>query len=321
MNLVRRLTSVSDRTLGRMTKIGAAVLVIGVPVFAAFYYMDTHVDSGPSLTSRRLSAAEQAVVKAPRNLSARLGLAQAYIEAGKDDKALAQYDEVLSADPDHRVALLARGDLLRRRNDLTGATAMYTTLIGPAAKGEFAGADTDLGAAYYGLAAVQLEQGKPKQAVVTLQHTVGIESTDADAWYLMASALLKAGAPARAVEAYRRAVLFVPTGWCEPYVGMQTAYRRIGKEPLARYAGAMAGFCDGHADSARAELTALTTGPAALDAMLGLGMIAEVQADRTAAADWYRRALRIDHSNITAATGLARLGQPAPGAAHGQAAR
>jgi superkiller protein 3 len=309
---LRRIASVSDRTLRRLTRAGVLILVTGVPLFAAVYYMDQHVDAGPSLADRRVEAAEQLVRKQPDNVTYRLGLAQAYVMSGRRDDALVQYDEVLKGEPGHRVALLGRGDLLRERGDLAGAAEMYTKLIGPAAKGEFAGADTTLAAAYYGLAAVQLAQRRPKQAVSTLEQVLQIDPTDADAWYLMGSASLRAGAPARAVEAFRKAVLFVPTGWCEPYGAMASAYKALKRAPSAQYARAMADFCGGRVTEARERLAGLTSGPAALDAMLGLGMVAEAQTDRAAAAGWYRKALKLDPKSFVALSGLTRLGQPAP---------
>lgn len=311
---LRRIASVSDRTLRRFTRAGLVILAIGVPLFGVFYYMDQHVDAGPSLADRRVQSAEELVRKQPDNLAYRLGLAQSYAAAGRDDSALKQYDEILKVESGHRFALLGRGDLLRENGDLAAAAKTYQRIIGPAAKGEFAGADTLLASAYYGLAAVRTAEGRPKDALGALEKVLEIDGTDADAWYLLGSAALEADAPDRAVRAFREAVRFVPTGWCEPYRGMSSAYAALKQPAGAQYAAGMLAFCDGSVDDARDRLVPLASGPMALEVTLGLGMIAEAQADGTSAVAWYRKALKLDGTNFVALNGLARLGRPAPGA-------
>jgi len=48
--------------------------------------------------------------------------------------------------------------------------------------------------------------------------------------------------------------------------------------------------------------------------MLGLGMIAEADDDRAAAAGWYRKVVAVDKDNFSATTGLSRLGAGSAGA-------
>jgi hypothetical protein len=76
----------------------------------------------------------------------------------------------------------------------------------------------------------------------------------------------------------------------------------------------MADFCNGKPDAASQRLQSLTSGPAAVDALLGLGLIAETSSNRTAAADWYQKVLQAQPGNATALTALGRLGvKPATG--------
>ena len=53
-------------------------------------------------------------------------------------------------------------------------------------------------------------------------------------------------------------------------------------------------------------------GPAKLDALLGLATIAEAESSKAEAATWYRQVLTVDPTNISAISGLSRLGV-APG--------
>ncbi|MHB1475104.1 MAG: tetratricopeptide repeat protein [Dermatophilaceae bacterium] len=308
MKLSRRSTSVSDRTLSRLLRLGVLVLTIGVLAFAGIYYQDQHVDATPSLISRQTQTAEQAVRKAPGNLGARLALATAYQANQRMDDALKQYDEILKVDGGNRAALLGRGGVLMAKGDLTAAAASYQKIVGKAAPGEFAGNDPQLAQAYFSLGQIALKQGRAKDAVSSLESAVKIDPGDADAWYALGTANLKAGAPERAVEALRTALKFVPTGWCEPYTALNQVYQKLGRTSEAEYAGAMVDFCQKRPADAKRRLQTLTSGPTAVDAMLGLGMIAETESDRQSATRWYQKVLAADPKNFNASTGLTRLG-------------
>jgi Tfp pilus assembly protein PilF len=67
-------------------------------------------------------------------------------------------------------------------------------------------------------------------------------------------------------------------------------------------------YCSHEPAQAKTQLEGLADGPAGLDAMLGLGLIAQVDKDTNTAISWYRKALAKDPRNITAMSGLAALG-------------
>ena len=308
MKMSRRKASVPDRTLSRLLRLGVLVLVVGVLAFAGIYYQDQHVDSGTSMIDRQTQAAEQAVRKAPSNIGARLALAASYQTAKRMDDALKQYDEVLKADGKHRAALLGRGEVLIAKGDLTGAAATYHKITDVESKGEFAGQDPQLAEAHYFLGSIAVKQGKTKDAITELEAALKIERTDSDALYLLGVARLKDGSPQLAVDALARAIQFVPTGWCEPYSQLAQAYAKLGRKPQAEYAGAMVDFCQKRPADAKRRLQALASGPAAVDAMLGLGMIAEAESDRQGATRWYQKVIGTDSKNFNARAGLTRLG-------------
>lgn len=308
MNVVRRIASVSDRTIERLTKAGLLILAIGIPVFGVFYYLDQRVDGGPKLVDRQVAAAEAAVRKQPGNVALRVGLAQFYQEAKQFDGALGQYDEILKADAKNKGALLGRGHVLVQLGDNERAAAAFQKVIAVAKDGEFAGSDSQLQEAYYNLASVKLTQGQDAQAVEAVEAALRIDPTDADAFYLLGTAAIKAGQPARAVVALRQATRFVPTGWCAPYEELNRAYTTLGRAPQAAYAGGMTALCHNQPAEARRLLEALVTGPVAVDAMTGLAMTAESEFDRAGAIRWYRKVLAADPKNFTATSGMSRLG-------------
>jgi len=300
--------SASDRRLNRLLRAGVAVFVVGALAFAGVYYQDQHVNAGPSLVDRQIAGAEAAVKKTPNNLGIRLQLAAAYQTDKRPNDALKQYDEVLKADKTNRTALLGRGSTLTSTGDLTAAAAAYHKITDAGSKGEFAAADPQLEEAHYFLGSIAVKQGKTKEALTELSAALKIDRTDSDALYLMGVAELKAGAPLLAVSALKQAILFVPMGWCEPYSQLSVAYGKLGSASQATYAGAMTDFCLKKPTEAKNQLKTLTTGPAAVDATLGLGLIEETESNKAEAVSWYKKALILDRTNANAISSLSRLG-------------
>lgn len=309
---VRPRVSVSDRTLTRLIRAGILALAVLIPLVAAVYVLDRGSDHGPTLVERQIAAAEEAVRKAPGKIPPRLALAQIYEAANRPDSALEQYDEVLRANAPEKTALLGRGDILLAKGDFAGASKAFTRVIGTASRKEFSNIDPQLEHAYYGLGAVAIAQGRSRDAVAALETAVRVDPADADAWYLLGTARLATSDAKGAVEALERAVAFVPTGWCEPYAALSQASAKLGRKADAEFAGGMVDFCQQQTDAAVERLEALTSGPAAVKAMMGLGMIAEATNDRVGALRWYTKVIATDPANFNARTGLTRLGIAPP---------
>jgi len=284
------------------------VLAIGIPLLGVLYVLDQYRTPGPSLIDRDIQVAEQAVTENPNLLTARLALAQSYSKNGRFADAIAQYDEILAASPDAGVALLGRGSAEISLDRLDAATADFQKIVDAAKGGEMANVDPQLESAYYSLGVIALKQGQPKEAVVQLASAIQIKRTDADALNLLGTALLQAGEPSRAVTATRQAIALVPIGWCDPYAQLETAYTSLNDAAGAQYATGMTAFCQGRPDEAKATLEPLTSGTYAVDALVGLGLVAETQNDAAAAAAAYSKALEKDPKNFAATTGLGRIG-------------
>lgn len=289
-------------------RLGVMVLVIGVAALGFLYYNDQVVHAGPSLAGRQIEGAEAAVKKAPTNIAVRLQLAAAYTQDKRPNDALKQYDEILKADKGNRSALLGRGGALMAKDDLKGAAAAYRTITAASRKGEFAGADPQLQEAFYYLGSIALKEHKAKEAIKELQSALNIQRSDSDALYLMGVARLQDGAPQLAVDSFKQALLFVPTGWCEPYSQLALAYGKLAYPAQATYAAAMADACNKKPAQAKKQLKTLTAGPVAVDALLGLAQIAETENSNPEAISWYKQVLTVDRKNISAISALARLG-------------
>jgi tetratricopeptide (TPR) repeat protein len=302
--------------MSRLLRLGVLVLVIGVIAFAGIYYQDQHVSAGPSMIGRQTQTAEQAVRKAPTNITARLQLAGAYMQDKRYDEALTQYEEILKAAKDNKTALLGSGGALMAKGDLAAASTAYHRITSGNAKLEFAGADPQLQEAHYYLGSIAAKQGKSKEAITELQSALKIVPTDSDALYLLGVTRLKTGSPKLAVDSLKQALLFVPTGWCEPYSQLAVAYTKLGQAPQSTYASGMADSCLKKPAEAKRKLTSLTAGPLAVDALLGLGLMAETASNQSEATSWYQKVLAVDAKNASAKSALTRLGAgpkiPAP---------
>jgi tetratricopeptide (TPR) repeat protein len=278
------------------------------------YYLGQKVDAQPSIADRAITTAEAAVKEAPNDVSARLELASAYIQAGRTDEALGQFEEITTAQPTNRTALLGAGSILFESGDLKGAKAKYEQVVKLSGGQEFSSADPQLEQAYYFLGATNLGLSDVPGAVKSLESALAIDKTDADAWYSLGEAQSRSGDYKKAAASYSQALVFVPSGWCEPYVGLENAFTQLKDNDGVTYSKGMALVCQGKGSEGAAALSSLTTGQFQIPALIGLGLAAESDGESAKAVDYYKQVIAVDPTNITAVSALARLGSPAGGA-------
>lgn len=300
--------AVPHRGVDRVVLGLALALLIGLPAFVAFYWFDRHPAAGPSMVDRAIASAEAVVRAQPNDLAARNHLAAAYVTAKRYDDAVSQFSQVLQAAPDNRAALLGRALAYQRSGRLDPARMDFQALVDEAKGSEMAHVDPQLEQAYYGLGVIDLDQGRTADAIRALESALAIDSGDADALYGYGSALITAGNPEKGIAALRRAVAFVPTGWCEPYARMIEGYRALGVTDGATYAAGMVSFCQNRPVDAVRSLTGIESGPFASDAWLGLALVSASQGDTTAAKAYYGKVLAKDPTNASARIGLSQLG-------------
>jgi tetratricopeptide (TPR) repeat protein len=309
-SFTRRL---NDRTIDRAIRVLAIVLPVGLLVFGAFYWLDRHPAAGPSLRDREVSAAEQAVRENPNDLTMRNYLGAAYVSAGRVQDGIDQFTVVLDASPSDRPALLGRGLAYMQLESYDAAVADFQTLIDTNQGGEFAATDPQLEQAYYELGVAELARGRAAEAVAAEEAALRINGGDADALYVFGTALIQTGDATKGVAALRRAVQYVPAGWCEPYQGLVDGYTALGDADGTTYATAMVALCEGRLDEARQGLQPLTAGPMKIDALLGLALVAQQSGDAAGAAAAYQQVLAVDPGNTSAQIGLSQLGWVEPG--------
>ncbi len=294
--------------LTRLLTILAIATVALVVVFGVVYYLGQRNEAGPSLAERTVTVAEDALRENPNDIGARLILAAAYNDADRPDEALTQYQEIIRVEPGNRSALLGAAAILYKNDDLGGAKAYYEQVVEQSGGEEFSTADPQLQEAFYYLGVLSLGLNDPAGAVANLESALSIDKTDADAWFILGNAQYRNGKYKEAAAAYQQALAFVPTGWCEPYNGLELAYGKLRNADGVTFAQAMNQVCSGEGEAGTERLAGLTSGEFQLPALLGLGLASETTGRTAEAIDWYRKAVELDPTNVPALTALARLG-------------
>lgn len=310
MSRVTSLTNMPEQQLNRWIKRIALLFVVVLIAFVALYAFDRWRPPAAPIMDRETAALEEAVRTDPADVASRGRLAEIYLAAKRFDDAIAQYSEILRTGKADEAAYAGRGLAYQLKGELDAAAADFSKVIEIGQGGEMANLDPMLQTAHYGLGAIALAEDRPEDAIDSLLAAFAINRTDADTMNLLGAAYVRAGQPQEAIEPLRAAILFVPSGWAEPYRMLAEAYAAIGDAEQAEWASAMAQGQDGDVPGAVARLEAIADGKAAIDTRVGLGLLAEVSGDNTTARDWYGKALELDAENRAAKFGLGRVSEP-----------
>lgn len=305
---VTSLAKMDDRQVSRWIKRVALILVAGTVVFTGFYIFDRWRPATEPIVDRRLSALEQAVRDNPEDIVSRGQLADLYVAKSRFEDAIVQYDAILATDKMTELAKYGRAGAYVGMGQLDDAAEDYQAVVDIAKDGEMANVDPMLQASYYSLGSIAMQQSRPADAIAHLEKALAIKRSDADAMYLIGTAYVATGETDKAETVLRAAVAFVPIGWSEPYVALADGFTKAGKTAEAEWASAMADLVAGKPQLAEPRLLAIVKSDAGVDAMIGLGLLAETKGDTAAAAQWYAKALARGPDNAAARLGLGRTG-------------
>jgi tetratricopeptide (TPR) repeat protein len=307
MMRVTSLTNLSDRQLDRLIKRVALLAVVVLIGFVAFYVFDRYRLPQAPIVDREVASLESAVQANPRDIASRGRLADLYVAKGRYQDAIDQYDQILSTNEDTVQAHFGRGEALRLSGQLDAAAKDYQAVVDALKDTDEGTSSTVLEGAYLGLGRIALAESRPGDAVQPLEAALAISSADADVLDLLGAAYVKTGDTTKAIAALKKAIAFVPYGWADPYVTLADAYAKAGDTAHAGWANAMADLSDGNGTAAETQLKELASGPAALDAAIGLGVLYETRGDTASASQWYSKALAIDPNDQAAKLGLTRV--------------
>ncbi len=298
----------SEKELNRWIRRIALVFVVLFVAFVAFYAVDRFRAPATPMVDKQLAALEDAIRANPADIKSRGQLADLYFAKRRFQDAITQYTALIEAKSNVELASLGRGNAYRELTQFDSAITDYNTVIAIASVGEMAKVDPNLEAAYYGLGMIAIAQAKPAEAVDHFSKATAITPTDADALFQLGNAYVAAGQADKAISPLRKAVALVPVGWADPYQAMAAAYKQLAKPELEAWATAMIALETRDYGSAKTQLEALTSSTASEEAMVGLGLLYEVQHDFPNAQLWYGKALALDATNEPAQLGFKRVG-------------
>lgn len=294
-----------ESALNRMILWAAALLVVSVVGFAAYYYVDQSGSGDSGLAERELAVAEQAVRDDPTNITNRLVLADLYFGRQRYEDAVTQYQEALAISDKSTLAHVGLGRALIETGDFAAASENFQAVIDLAKEEDISGKLVQ--SSHYYLGSMALDQNKPDEAVAQFEQATAMERTDSDAWYLLGKAYLLSGKLDEGIRALEQAILFVPN-FTEAYEVLAEAFDQKGESSGALYARGMADYSRGDLGDAADKLeAAIAASPTLPGAHAGLGLVRETQGQNEAAIVAYQQALKLKPDDFLAGGGLARL--------------
>jgi tetratricopeptide (TPR) repeat protein len=305
-----RVIPLSDRVLGRATRVMLAIAVLSTVALVLYGLRDHFFTSGESLARHETERLEKVISEEPDNLQARISLGNAYIADGRYQDAIDQLNQALelATDSEQRGVFTGLALAYMGAGDKAQAADYFGKVVEISEAGGGVARDRVLETAYYYLGKLALEDSRADEAVDFLKKAVGVEGSDSDALYLLGRAFEAQGDYESAVEAYKVALGFVPN-YREAYEGLARVYEAQGQPERAKYARAMITLFTGDPAAAAASLQAVaasvTDDP---DLFWGLGLAYERSGQQDKAVEAYRQAVSLRDDHFLARDALQRLG-------------
>jgi tetratricopeptide (TPR) repeat protein len=220
----------------------AAVLRLGVASLVLVLSVLTHVRA--RVWDSEISLWSDVVAKSPRKLRPRFDLGLAFQQAGRNEEAIAQYEEALRLEPSHPLVLTNLGNVFRQLGDLEKARALLEEVVAlrPAAA-----------EAHLNLGNVHLDRGDIEEADRCYRRALELDRESAAVWYNWAKCHEKRGRFGAAAAAYAEAVRLEP-GNVLFLNDLGSAYLALGRIADAKAALLAACARDGRSEVVRYNL-------------------------------------------------------------------
>ncbi len=297
----------STYQLQRIVILIAVVLVVAVASFGGYYYYDRYYRTQPTKQELTIAQAEQAMRDKPEDPNVRLDLALTYLTNRRFDDAANQAIQVKQLAPDNPTTDFVLGIAYANLNRCQDAVTPLTTFVDKFKTEQMPGLDKRLqGAAYY-LGDCYLQLNRPKDAIPVLENTVNWSVSDADAMYKLGVAYAANNQQDKAINMFVGATSFVPD-YTEAYTAMAASYDALKITSRATYARGMLAYSNKDFKNALPLLLQAAKADAGFPPIFtGLGMTYEALNDYANAKLAYTAALKLDHNNFSASTGIQLL--------------
>jgi tetratricopeptide (TPR) repeat protein len=256
---------------------------------------------------RMIADLEAQVIETPGDLEVRVSLAAAYLGRERLDAAIAQYREVLAAEPEHQKALVGLGRALMEVDDYDAAEVPLLKVVELWADNEFKYTVQALAGVHYDLAVIALDRGDLEEARTHLGEATKTDAGDSDTWRLVGDVERQLGNPAAAEIAYFIAVRYVPD-YIEVYRALEELYADWDRPSGTAYAQGMIGILEDDLDLAVERLeAAIAADPGMASAHEGLGIAFEKSDRDEEALAAYRAALDLSPELFLSSIAVQRL--------------
>lgn len=296
------------RPTSRATLLRVLLILFILGVVASVVGLVTTRRSGQASLDVALEQLEDVVRRNPQDAQARLAVGIAYIARGYNDSAIEQFQEVLKLEENNQTALMGLGRTHLQKDELDKALAPLLKVVELNKDNPRRRTLDQLEAVYYDLGLIYVRKKDYPKAVEYLAEALEINSTDADAWFVLGRAQQEGGDYENALTSYSRAVDFVPD-FVDAYKNMADIYEKLGRAGEKGYATGMIHLATRSFDKASKDLQEATRAvPSLPEAHEGLGIALEAQGRTQEALASYRRALELDPDLMLARLALQRLG-------------
>ncbi|MBI4322313.1 MAG: tetratricopeptide repeat protein [Chloroflexi bacterium] len=296
-----------DALLDKAIRILITIFALNIVGLGAYWYFDRNTLNSPSSVDRTIQDLEALVVQEPNNANLRTQMALAYMERRRLDAAVEQFQTALVLAPDHQTALVGLGNALLAANDDPSALAAFERVAELNRDNPYRKTLRQLEGIYYRIALIRARHDDLEGAQANLLEALDIDSTDADAWFLLGEVRRRSGQPHLALEAYRKAANMVPT-FAQVYEAMATVFSDMERPDLVDYARGMVAVARADYQRALPLLQRATeASPNNADAYLGLGQAHEHLGHLSEAQVAYETAMRLDHGQFLSEMFLNRV--------------
>ncbi|MBI5287691.1 MAG: tetratricopeptide repeat protein [Chloroflexi bacterium] len=290
--------------LGWLGPVAAGAALVAVAFFAASYL--SRPDEAADPTARLIADLEDQVRADPQNTDLRVVVAEAYLEAGRAEDALAQYDEALRLDPEREDGLYGLGLTYRELGQPDQAAAAFQAIIEANKDNPNEALNRRLQGAHFYQGLILRDAGRYEDAINELRLALGLNRSDADTLFELGKTFALNGNTDDAIAAFDVTLAYVPD-YREAYVELEKIATASGDQPRAAFARAMLLVLDGKEEEAIPVLKQAAEQAESARYWWGLGYAQERSGDEAGAIAAYRRAVELNPGELLAAESLRRL--------------
>jgi tetratricopeptide (TPR) repeat protein len=242
----------------------------------------------------------------PNNAALRVEVADAYMQDGRVDAAVAQYQEALQIEHGRQDATYGLGLAYREQGLLDQAGGALQSVIDKSRDNPLAALDKQVQGAHFYLGFILRDQGRYDDAINEFRTALGMNRSDADTIFELGKTFALNNNNDDAAAAFELTVAFVPD-FRDAYVEIEKLATTMGDQAKAQYAGAMLEVLDGKVDDAIPKLQAAAQQGGSAHYWWALGYTLQKSGDNAGAIAAYQKSVAINPAELMAAQSLQQL--------------